>query len=302
MMTKMDVGDVERIVSLGKSDLHQFEIKLHDATKQRIEVWIELPKLMQLPDESILAYLSYLNTEGAVSSGSLTAIKESALQHVSSEKNLTEFRRHCRFLKHYKIDGMLTPSQLPSYCGYVDALWYNIVYKGFKCLTFEELDRLIDIRNGATIGVLNSEASLYSALENSDTRVFNFLHDRYLMIPESERVKSRFKYALWKTGEINSMSAIKLVKLEIDALGSTTLKDLDVFADWALLGYFTDTSRESTTDLRGQRLIDALTRGGGREHLRPMISNLVVEADRVISCLNSCLPKVLVNLVLQYLL
>ncbi len=286
-----------------RSELEQFEKKLQDAAHRKLDVWMGYLRLMKRSDEIIIAYCKYLNAPYGVSRSTRIKWKEAALQCLQLEKNVTEFKRQCRLIVNLKVDEVVGQS-LPDY-DRIDVVWSHVVQNAFRWLTFEELDQLINVKNGKTLAALNLVAALYAAVENSDTRGFDLLHDRFLTTNTSNVVNIkaqsyRFSHQDWKNAkinfetnfEINPRSAFKLAKLEFIALGSTRIRDPIVFESWALLGYFASSNASMT-----KRLIE-----DSSEDLRAAIANIVVHADRTLACLNRRLPRVLVEMVLQYLI
>ncbi len=278
----MNGEQVNKLLELGQTNPVQFKKELQDATERKIDVQISWRALMELPDESIIAYIASVSTDYQ------TVLNRNALYDTAIQSDDSKFKRQYLLLKHFTVDLALAISN-------------SIFYKAMRCLTFEELGCLhfpIKVHKG---DALDLTRCLYNAVMNSDTRVFDFYYQRYVTSVGSDiQIDRQMDY--WKSRPIVSRSAFKLIKLELANGGWTKFWNVETFRDWSLLGYFAPTASNPTA----RKLIVDLAHGDGKyaypRVLKQELKDIVAEGERALACLNGRLPRVLVDLVLQYLI
>ncbi len=276
----MDDQQIDALLELGRTNPKQFELELGHAAEQNVEVGIEFSPLIELPDDSIVLYWTYVNN---LSKERRCRIKEGTLHEMSIEKDVPDFKRACFLLKHLKIGEVLMQS-LPCHRR-VDVFWINVMCKALKYFTFEELTKFIDLK-GSLMNEVPIGGVLNSAVKNSDPRAFDFFYERFVRLDRKDQLNRL--HIGWKKKWIHSRSAFKLAKLKLSLGDWIGLWNVEVFKDWSLLGYFAT-----------PKLIDRLSLSMAS---RDELTKIAIDGERVRTCLHSRLPRVLVEMVLQYLI
>ncbi len=284
----MDQYDIDSLLELGRINPKQFEKNLHLAAKRNVNVSIDYVPLMKLPDELIICYLNYVDRWINPLSQTRLALKQSAVWHTSDEKDASTFKRNCRLLKYFKMDDILL-KRLP-YHQVVDNTWFSVVNKALKWLTFEELKDLVDMKDEKMMGYIRSGIALHYAVQNDDTRVYDFFYERFIVLDVAEQIEQIATVV--KKDKVNSRSVLKFYKLQLSIIGHALRLKIETFENWSLLGYL-------SSGVSSSKLIDELSCG---QYDKKLLTGIAIKGERAIACLNSRLPKVLVEMVLQYLL
>ncbi len=288
----------DAVLHFARTNPQQFERELQMLIGNREDLHFAYNTLLHLPRESVSKYLVYLKEMEDTSLNFQLTLVETALRRVTGYVDDHEFKRHCIMIKQlHDIDAYPLAQNITNH----EEALYKIVDRALGCLTFEELDDFIGLKGGRALQGSSLGPILHASVTNPDSRVFDHFYDRFQALDESKRVRD-LKLQTWRETNINSRSAYKLAKLDLSINEVTFLRDPQVFADWSLLGYLSactnTSSNASTSVLSSRKLMDDLSssfRGCD-------LADVVITGERALACLNTCLPKVLVDLVLQYLI
>ncbi len=279
----------------GETNPIQFGYILEYMSKHHIEIDVDRfqQRLVNLCDQSLVEFFKFFNTPGNVSLTNQDRWRLGLLYETLKCKHLSKLKRFYSILSRMDMKQLWRPPAIEA--SHLKKPFNDLLQRAVQHLCYEEFVSFVNAIGAFDQAVTEPYKMMWSALLNTDNRTFNYFAERFKvhMPRDPEYIWRNFT----PTMKLNPRSTLKLVQSEIVTYGKSVFWDVRVLEQWALMGTLKD---EKFNESLASYMLMSVPIDETTER-RKFLTDLSQRGQKVVEGMMDRLPKVLVNMVFEYL-